>query len=105
MAKRSVWFQIRRDLGAHTSCPVIILPGDFPPTLEGKPGGWVRALRYAPVWGRARTVYRTDYNCSTLVIWIGKEWLERERPEIMGRILTERMLCPTAYRAELRGLK
>ena len=105
MAKRSVWFQIRRDLGAHTSCPVIILPGDFPPTLEGKPGGCERALCYDYGWGRVRKVYRTYYKRSTLVIKIGKEWLERERPGIMGQILTERMLCPTAYRAELRGLK
>jgi len=39
------------------------------------------------------------------MISVGKEWLERERPEILGRVLTERMVNPAAYQTELRRLK
>ena len=103
MAKRSVWFQIRRGLGAHTSCPVRIVPGDSPPTLEGKPGHWSNGWRLGPhSWRRRR---RPEYHPSTLMISVGKEWLERERPEILGRVLTERMVNPAAYQTELRRLK
>ena len=102
MAKRSVWFQIRRELGAHTSCPVRIVPGDFPPTLEGEPGHWAPGKRDGFFSWRRR---RTQYHPSTLMISVGKEWLERERPEILGRVLTERMVNPAAYQTELRRLK
>jgi len=39
------------------------------------------------------------------MISVGKEWLERERPEILGRVLTEQMVNPMAHQSELRGLK
>ena len=102
MARRSVWFEIRRELGAHTSCPVRIVPGDSPPTLEGEEGHWSNGWRLGSnSWRRGRP----EYHPSTLMISVGKEWLERERPEILGRVLTERMVNPAAYQTGLRRLK
>jgi hypothetical protein len=103
MAKRSIWFEIRKEVGAHTSCPVIILPGDFAPILEGKAGHMGRPPMRFGYNGRCAVRRGALYHPSTLIISIGRAWLERERPEIMGRILAERMVNPIAYRAELRS--
>jgi hypothetical protein len=76
---RKLRARIRARFSASSAVPVIVQPGNTPPTMTGKPGGHFTkggARVYHPGAYSRRGWSNLVYRCSSQVIHVGADWKE-----------------------------
>ncbi|OGC77190.1 hypothetical protein A2619_01135 [candidate division WWE3 bacterium RIFOXYD1_FULL_39_9] len=94
MAKRHFFYEIRKQAKANWNCPVKVVEGDIEPEEKGqgwyyetKSGDYIRHPSAYAKKGFSNMVY-----ChSTYRVEVGKEWLKKNRPEVIAKLIEKRM--------------